>query len=91
MRYGTIFKIAIFGHETWPLAKVPEVAHILPDVQLQPLGVEIKLIFALRARYRLIFKLDIFGDETWPLANVPEVVHIYFLPQGFKIEFIFAL
>ncbi len=31
-RYGPIFKIAIFGHETWPLAKVPEVAHnsILP-------------------------------------------------------------
>ncbi len=27
-RYGQIFKIAIFGHETWPLAKVPEVAHI---------------------------------------------------------------
>ena len=30
-RYGPtcIFKIAIFGHENWPLAKVPEVAHIL--------------------------------------------------------------
>ncbi len=27
-RYGPIFKIAIFGHETWPLAKVPAVAHI---------------------------------------------------------------
>ena len=26
-RYGPIFKIAIFGHETLPLAKVPEVAH----------------------------------------------------------------
>ena len=26
-RYRPIFKIAIFGHETWPLAKVPEVAH----------------------------------------------------------------
>ena len=26
--YGPIFKIAIFGHETSPLAKVPEVAHI---------------------------------------------------------------
>ncbi len=24
-----VFQIAIFGHETWPLAKVPEVAHIL--------------------------------------------------------------
>ena len=29
-RYGWIFKLAIFGHETWPLAKVPEIAHILP-------------------------------------------------------------
>ncbi len=26
-RYGPIFKIAIFGHETWQVAKVPEVAH----------------------------------------------------------------
>ena len=29
LRYGRIFKIAIFGHETWPFAKVPEVAHML--------------------------------------------------------------
>ncbi len=28
-RYWSIFKIAIFGHETWQVAKVPEVAHIL--------------------------------------------------------------
>ena len=28
-RYGPIFKIAIFRHETWPLVKVPGVAHIL--------------------------------------------------------------
>ncbi len=27
-RYGPIFKITIFGDETWLLAKVPEVAHI---------------------------------------------------------------
>ncbi len=27
-RYGTIFKIAIFGHETSQVAKVPEVEHI---------------------------------------------------------------
>ncbi len=30
-RYGPIFKIAIFRHETWQVAKVPEVAHI-PDM-----------------------------------------------------------
>ncbi len=29
-RYGPIFKLAICGHETWSLANVPEVAHILP-------------------------------------------------------------
>ncbi len=29
LKYRPIFKIPIFGHETWPLAKVPEVAHIL--------------------------------------------------------------
>ena len=26
--YRLIFKIAIFGHETWPLAKMPDVAHM---------------------------------------------------------------
>ncbi len=45
VRYGLIFKIAIFGHETWQVAKVPEVAHTL----LLPQGVEIELIFALQA------------------------------------------
>ena len=45
-RYLPIFKIIIFGHETWPLAKVPEVAHI-PSVY--PNGGEIELIFALWA------------------------------------------
>ncbi len=29
LRYRRSFKIAIFGHETWSLAKVPEVAHML--------------------------------------------------------------
>ncbi len=28
LRYWSIFKIAIFGHETWQVAKFPEVAHI---------------------------------------------------------------
>ncbi len=42
--YGPFFKIAIFGHESWPLTKDPEVAHILP---FHPKGVEIRLIFAL--------------------------------------------
>ncbi len=41
-RYRPIFKIAIFGHETWPLAKVPEVAHL---VSFYPRGVDISAYF----------------------------------------------
>ncbi len=70
-----IFKIAIFGYETCPLAKVPEVAHIYlfsPRVS--------KLNFSLYGhrfpRYRLIFKIAIFVHDTWPFAKVPEVAHI---------------
>ncbi len=49
-RYGWIFNIAIFGHKTWPLTKVPEVAHILSlSLSLSTPGVEIELIFAVRA------------------------------------------
>ncbi len=44
-RYGPIFKIALFGHETWQVAKVPEVAHIT----FLPQGVEIDLMLALQA------------------------------------------
>ncbi len=44
LRYGLILKIAIFRHETWPLAKVPEVAHTL----FLPHGVKIELNFALQ-------------------------------------------
>ncbi len=46
-RHWPIIKIAIFGHETWPLAKVPEVPHILSFYPR--LGVEIELIVPLRA------------------------------------------
>ncbi len=45
-RHRLIFKIAIFGHEMWPLAKVPEVS--TNDVLL-PQRIEIELIFTLRA------------------------------------------
>ena len=31
-----IFKIVIFRHDTWPPAKVPEVAHILPKLPTSP-------------------------------------------------------
>ena len=76
-------KIAIFGHETWQLAKVPEVAHI-PVLSFYPRGVEIEVIFNIRAavsRYRPFFKISIFGHETCHMAKVSEVAHILFLPQ----------
>ncbi len=41
LRYWTFFKIDIFGHEIWPLAKVPEVAISL----FLPRVVDIELIF----------------------------------------------
>ncbi len=46
LRYGPIFKAAAFGHETWPMVKVKEVANIL---SLYPREIEVELIFALRA------------------------------------------
>ncbi len=46
-RFMLTFKISIFGHEIWPLTKVPEVAHILSFFLSQ--SVKIELIFALRA------------------------------------------
>ncbi len=47
--YGPIFKIAIFGH----LAKAAEVAHTRP---FYPRGIEIELIFTLRAAVSKIDK-----------------------------------
>ena len=84
------FKIAIFEHETWPLAKVPEVAHILP---FYPRGSKLSLFSLYRQqfpRYRPIFKIAIFGHETWPLAKVPEVAHMLsFYPRGSKLSLFF--
>ena len=53
-RYGPIFKIGIFGHETWNLKKVPEVAYE-PLFLLQE--IEIELIFAVQA---VIFEMEQF-------------------------------
>ncbi len=82
-----IFKIAIFGHKTWPLAKVPQVADI---VSFYPKGSKLSL-FSLYGqrfpRYGQIFKIAIFGHETWHLAKVPEVAHIMFCyPRGSKLK-----
>ena len=93
-RYGQIFKIAIFGHETWLLAKDPEVAHILT---FHPRALKVSLLSLYKQwfpRYGPIFKIAInFGYETWPLAKVPEVAHTMytlFLPQEIEIELIFT-
>ncbi len=64
-RYGPIFKIDIFGHETWPLAKVPEVANITSFYPKGlPQGVEIDLIFVLRAAVSEI-RADFTNYHIW--------------------------
>ena len=80
-----IFKIAIFGHETWPLALlVPEVAHVL---SFYPRRSKLNL-FSLYGqhflRYGPIFNIATFGHETLPLAKVPH--YTLFLPQAVEIE-----
>ena len=40
-RYWPIIKIALFGHESWPLAKVPEVTHTL---SFYPQGSQLSLL-----------------------------------------------
>ena len=73
--YGPIFKTAIFGYQTCPLAKVPEVAHIY---SLYLRGSKLSLFSLYRQRfprYGPLFKIAIFWHETWPL-KIPEVAHI---------------
>ena len=81
--YGLIFKMALFGHETWPLAKVPEVAHLLSFYPRQ-LKLSLFLLYGQRfPSYGPIFKIAIFGHKTWPLVKVPEVAHmVSFYPKG---------
>ena len=77
-----IFKIAIFGHEIYPLAKVPEFAHIL---SFYPKGSKLSLFLLYGQwfqRYVSIIKIAIFGHETWPLAKVLEVTHILSTREG---------
>ncbi len=63
LRYGQILKIAIFAHETWPLAKVPEIAHILPKL---PHESQISLRFALRLPISKILAVLHFNEFHWP-------------------------
>ncbi len=73
LRYGPFFRIAIFVHETWQMAKVPEVAHVS---SFYPKGLKLRLFFLYGQRfprYGPISKIGIFGHETWQVAKVPEV------------------
>ncbi len=73
-RYGPSFKIAIFGHETWQVAKVPEVAHV-GSFYPRGEGVEIEVIFnSTGSGFQdtgQFSKYHIFGHETWHVAKVP--------------------
>ena len=82
------FQIAIFHvfrHEAWPLAKVPEVVHIL---FFYPRGSKLNLFSFYRQwflRYGPIFKIAILG--MMKLGQSPEVAHILsFYPRGSKVS-----
>ncbi len=89
LRYGMIIKIAIFGHETQALSKVPGYMRFLPQ------RVEIELIFALWAVVsELLADFQNCHIWAWILVSGPSArsyKHTLFLPQGIKIELIFAL
>ena len=84
-RYGLIFKIAIFGHQTWPLAKVPEIAHTVFLLQ----AVEIEIVFAQSfSRYRgSNVRLILLYVAKFKVGKVPEVVNrLSFYPRGPKLS-----
>ncbi len=81
--YGPIFKIAILRHETWLLAKVPEVAHIVSFYR----SVSNLSLFSFYGHqfqgYRFHVHV-IFGHITWKLtksSNAPS-----FCPIGLKLS-----
>ncbi len=61
LSFMLIFEIAVLGHETWSLPKVPDVAHIFP---FYPRVLKLSL-FSLYGqqfpRYGPIFNIAIFG------------------------------
>ncbi len=72
-RNRQVFKIVIFGHETWQVADVPEGARI---TSFYPQGGKIELIFPLWAAVSEIRAIAIFWHETWQVAKVPKVACI---------------
>ncbi len=64
-------------HETQPLAKVPEVEHILSFYSsVRGLGFK-QLIFHLWEAVFEIFKFAIFEDGISPLTKVPDIPHAH--------------
>ena len=89
-RYGLIFKIAIFRHETWQLAKVPEVGHIM---YCYPIGWKLGL-FSLYGqrfpRYGPIFKkLPYMGMKVGHWIKFVKLHKCSFYPRGSTFELIF--
>ncbi len=70
LRYRPIFKIAIFEHETWQVAKVPEVVHTL---SFYPRGSKLSLsslYWEQFPRYGPIFKTANFGHEKFQKLHI---------------------
>ncbi len=95
LRYGLIYKIVIFGHETWPLAKIPEVAHtVYLVVSFYPRGRNGGYFRSRSSGFRdmgRFTKLPYLGMKFghWPKC---QKLAIYLLSTlGGEIELIFAL
>ncbi len=91
-RYRQVFKFVIFGHETWQVAKVSEVAHI-PYFYHRGLKLTLFLLYGQHfPRYGPIFKIHIFGKKLGKWSKFQNLhTYLLFTPDGVEIEVLFAL
>ncbi len=87
-RYGTIFKISIFGHEICNFKTVPKIAIVL----FLPQGAEIKLIFAL---WVAVFEIEQFKAlisliNLFSADKIKRLHIVSFTPKELKL-FLFSL
>ncbi len=78
-----------FGHKTWNLKKVPEVAY---GPSFYPMGSKLSLFSLYESwfpRYRLIFKIG--HIWAWNLGVGQSCTYTFFLLQGVEIDLIFGL
>ena len=74
-------KMTIFGHETWPLAKVAHIPSFYPGgggriwAYFSSMGSGFRHLDRFSYLPYNFHIIAIFEHETWPLAKVPEVVH----------------